>query len=107
MRHADLRQPLVLFVPMLFVLALAGSLVTTERTFIADLHARSVALKRQVVRPGDAGKQVASELKASIQTGRNASLTLCNESNPGRDIQDSGVLNLLPSKRRKLNQWRI
>jgi glyoxylase-like metal-dependent hydrolase (beta-lactamase superfamily II) len=41
-----------------------GSLVTVERTFIADVHARSAALKRQGVKPEDAGKQVAAELKA-------------------------------------------
>lgn len=41
-----------------------GSLVTVERNFIADVHARSVSLKRQGVKPEDAGKQVAAELKA-------------------------------------------
>jgi glyoxylase-like metal-dependent hydrolase (beta-lactamase superfamily II) len=40
-----------------------GSLVTTERSFIADVHAQSLALKRQGVKPEDAGKQVAAELK--------------------------------------------
>jgi glyoxylase-like metal-dependent hydrolase (beta-lactamase superfamily II) len=40
-----------------------GSLVTAERNFIADANAQALALKRQGVKPEDAGKQVAAELK--------------------------------------------
>lgn len=40
-----------------------GSLVATERAFIGDAHSRALALKRQGVKPDDAGKQVAAALK--------------------------------------------
>ncbi|MBV9503507.1 MAG: MBL fold metallo-hydrolase [Acidobacteriia bacterium] len=40
-----------------------ASLITAERTFINDAHTRALALKRQGIKPEDAGKQVATELK--------------------------------------------
>jgi glyoxylase-like metal-dependent hydrolase (beta-lactamase superfamily II) len=40
-----------------------GSLVTAERSFIGDVHSRALALKRQGVKPEDAGKQIATELR--------------------------------------------
>jgi hypothetical protein len=39
------------------------SLVTAEPSFIGDVHARALAMKRQGVKPEEAGKQVASELR--------------------------------------------
>jgi glyoxylase-like metal-dependent hydrolase (beta-lactamase superfamily II) len=41
-----------------------GTLVASERTFIADLRTRALALKRQGVSAADAGKQLSSEFKA-------------------------------------------
>jgi glyoxylase-like metal-dependent hydrolase (beta-lactamase superfamily II) len=40
-----------------------GSLVDAERTFIADVHARALELKRQGVSAEAAGKQIAAEFK--------------------------------------------
>src|SRR6202789_421284 len=41
-----------------------GSLVAAEKTFIGDLRTRALALKKQGVTADDAGKQLATELKA-------------------------------------------
>jgi len=41
-----------------------GSLITAERRFIGDVHARALVLKRQGVKPEDAGKQIAAELRS-------------------------------------------
>jgi hypothetical protein len=41
-----------------------GSLVTQERSFIADVRTRALELKRQGVSADDAGKQMSTEFKA-------------------------------------------
>jgi glyoxylase-like metal-dependent hydrolase (beta-lactamase superfamily II) len=40
-----------------------GSLVSEERAFIADVHARALELKRQGASPEAAGKQIAVEFR--------------------------------------------
>jgi glyoxylase-like metal-dependent hydrolase (beta-lactamase superfamily II) len=40
-----------------------GSMITSERNFISDLQTRALALKRQGISAGDAGKQLGAEFK--------------------------------------------
>jgi len=51
-----------------------GSLIAKERAFIVDLQSRALALKRQGVPVGDAGKQLTAEFKAKYPDWGNMEL---------------------------------
>jgi glyoxylase-like metal-dependent hydrolase (beta-lactamase superfamily II) len=51
-----------------------GSLIAKERAFIVDLQSRALALKRQGVPVGDAGKQLTAEFKAKYPDWGNLEL---------------------------------
>jgi glyoxylase-like metal-dependent hydrolase (beta-lactamase superfamily II) len=53
-----------------------GSLIGKERAFIADLQARALALKRQGVPVGDAGKQLTAEFQAKYRDWQSMDLVV-------------------------------